>query len=100
MADINSLLVETINGVRIVRAFSAEAQEVRRFGQENNSFYKLMMKAIKRAALVTPLTEFFGVIFGACILVFVGKDVIKGKRKDLVLQEGDVVYVPESFWEP
>ena len=28
------------------------------------------------------------------------KDVIKGKRKDLVLQEGDVIYVPESFWEP
>ncbi len=26
------------------------------------------------------------------------KDVISGKRKDLVLQEGDVVFVPESFW--
>ena len=28
------------------------------------------------------------------------KDIIKGKKKDVVLQEGDVVYVPESFWEP
>jgi polysaccharide export outer membrane protein len=28
------------------------------------------------------------------------KDILKGRRKDLVLQEGDVVYVPESFWEP
>ena len=26
------------------------------------------------------------------------KDIIKGKKKDIVLQEGDVVYVPESFW--
>jgi polysaccharide export outer membrane protein len=26
------------------------------------------------------------------------KDIIKGKKKDLKLQEGDVVYVPESFW--
>lgn len=26
------------------------------------------------------------------------KDVISGRRKDLVLQEGDVVFVPESFW--
>lgn len=26
------------------------------------------------------------------------KDIIKGKKKDVVLQEGDVVYVPESFW--
>jgi polysaccharide export outer membrane protein len=26
------------------------------------------------------------------------KDIIKGKKKDIVLQEGDVVFVPESFW--
>jgi polysaccharide export outer membrane protein len=26
------------------------------------------------------------------------KDIIKGKKKDIALQEGDVVYVPESFW--
>jgi len=26
------------------------------------------------------------------------RDIIKGKKKDVVLQEGDVVYVPESFW--
>jgi polysaccharide export outer membrane protein len=28
------------------------------------------------------------------------KDIIKGRKKDIKLQEGDVVYVPESFWEP
>ncbi|MGZ7065849.1 MAG: polysaccharide biosynthesis/export family protein [Candidatus Aminicenantales bacterium] len=28
------------------------------------------------------------------------KDVISGKRKDIPLQEGDVVFVPESFWTP
>jgi len=26
------------------------------------------------------------------------KSIIKGKKKDIVLREGDVVYVPESFW--
>ena len=26
------------------------------------------------------------------------KDIIKGKKKDFLLQEGDVVYVPGSFW--
>jgi len=26
------------------------------------------------------------------------KNIIKGKKKDVVLQEGDVVFVPESFW--
>jgi polysaccharide export outer membrane protein len=28
------------------------------------------------------------------------RDIIRGKKKDVALQEGDVVYVPESFWEP
>ncbi|MGA2531685.1 MAG: polysaccharide biosynthesis/export family protein [Candidatus Aminicenantales bacterium] len=28
------------------------------------------------------------------------KEVISGKRKDIPLQEGDVVFVPESFWTP
>jgi polysaccharide export outer membrane protein len=28
------------------------------------------------------------------------KDIIKGRKKDIVLREGDVVFVPESFWEP
>ncbi len=26
------------------------------------------------------------------------KDIINGRRKDIMLQEGDVVFVPESFW--
>ena len=26
------------------------------------------------------------------------KDIIKGRKKDIKLQEGDVVFVPESFW--
>lgn len=26
------------------------------------------------------------------------KDIIKGRKKDITLQEGDVVFVPESFW--
>jgi polysaccharide export outer membrane protein len=26
------------------------------------------------------------------------KDIIKGRKKDVKLQEGDVVFVPESFW--
>lgn len=26
------------------------------------------------------------------------KDILKGRKKDITLQEGDVVFVPESFW--
>ncbi|MDD5292614.1 MAG: ABC transporter ATP-binding protein [Candidatus Omnitrophica bacterium] len=79
MADINSLLVETINGVRIVRAFSMEEAEVSKFKAQNHDFFKFTMKTIKRTALLAPLTEFFGAAFGGFILVIVGRRVISGE---------------------
>lgn len=79
MADINSLLVETINGVRIVRAFCMEESEISKFKRQNHDFFKFTMKSIKRTALLAPLTEFFGAIFGGIIFVMVGKEVIAGE---------------------
>ncbi|MDD5005134.1 MAG: ABC transporter ATP-binding protein [Candidatus Omnitrophica bacterium] len=79
MADINSLLVETINGVRIVKAFSMEEYELAKFVRHNYDFFKVMMKSIKRTALLAPLTEFFGAIFGAIIFMWIGKSVIAGE---------------------
>lgn len=78
MADINSLLVETINGVRIVRAFSMEDYELDKFKAQNQAFFKVMMKSIKRTALLAPITEFFGAAFGAFIIIWVGSRVISG----------------------
>ncbi len=79
MADINSLLVETISGVRIVKAFGMEGYEIEKFRKQNYNYYKLAMKAIKRTLLLNPLTEFIGVLFGVFILAWAGKDVISGK---------------------
>ncbi|MBL7129954.1 MAG: ABC transporter ATP-binding protein [Candidatus Omnitrophica bacterium] len=78
MADINSLLIETINGVRIVRAFSMEEYELDKFKRQNQGFFKVMMKTIKRMAMLAPMTEFFGAAFGAVIFVWVGRRVMSG----------------------
>ncbi|MFC1646066.1 ABC transporter ATP-binding protein [Candidatus Omnitrophota bacterium] len=78
MADINSLLIETISGVRIVRAFSMEGYELDKFEKQNQGFYKVMMKSIKRMAMLAPMTEFFGAAFGAVIFVWVGRRVMLG----------------------
>jgi len=78
MADINSLLIETITGVRIVRAFSMEKYEVDKFKNQNQDFFRVMMKSVKRTAMLAPLTEFFGATFGAVIFIWVGKQVIEG----------------------
>ena len=79
MADINSLLVETISGVRIVKAFCMEGYEAKKFGSQNHAYYKLSMKAIKRNLILSPVTEFLGVLTGVFVLGWVGKDVIAGR---------------------
>ncbi len=79
MADINSLLVETISGVKVVKAFCNENYEIQRFHSRNQDFYKLKMKAIRRMLLVTPLTEILGAIFGVGILWWLGREVISGQ---------------------
>lgn len=79
MADINSLLVETISGVRIVKAFCMEPYEVGKFKRQNQDYYKLSMRAIKRTLILSPATEFMGVLTGVFVLAWVGNDVIQGR---------------------
>jgi len=79
MADINSLLLETITGVRVVKAFGMEDYETRRFGGQNKEFYKLTMKSIRRNLILNPLMEIIGALVGIMIFYWVGREVIAGK---------------------
>ncbi|MBF0504549.1 MAG: ABC transporter ATP-binding protein [Candidatus Omnitrophica bacterium] len=78
MADINSLLMETISGVRILKAFGTEKYEIKRFWQQNYDYYKLRMKSIRNMVLMGPITEMVGAFCGMAILLILGKDVLKG----------------------
>lgn len=79
MADINSLLYETIIGARIVKAFNMESYEVNKFAGVNRDYYKVSMKSIKRLLLLGPSTEFLGCIAGIVVFFWGGKEVIAGK---------------------
>jgi subfamily B ATP-binding cassette protein MsbA len=79
MADLNSLLAETIQGAYIVKVFSQEDYELKRFKEINYHYYKFMLKSIKRTLLLSPLTEFIGALGAVIILVIAGKEVISGK---------------------
>jgi len=79
MADINSLLFETISGVRVVKAFNMEDYETNRFKAQNQDFYKLKMKAIRRTLWINPITEFVGALCGVGVLLWIGRQVISGQ---------------------
>ncbi len=79
MADINSLLVETFIGVRIVKAFGMEAREVSRFKSRNNDYYRLAMKSIKRTLLLGIVTELIGVAAALFVMFYSGRQVLEGQ---------------------
>lgn len=79
MADINSLLYESIIGIRIVKAFNMEDYEIKKFNKANHDYYKISMKSIKRLLVLGPSTEFIGCLAGIVVFFLGGKEVIEGR---------------------
>ena len=78
MGDINVALYETISGIRIVKAFSMESYESKRFTDDNQQFYKLSMKAIKRMEVISPMSECGIIVCTALIVLVAGKSIVGG----------------------
>ncbi len=79
MADLNSLMAETIQGAYIVKVFSREDYELDRFKKINNDYYKFTLKSVKRIIVIGPLTEFIGSIGIITMLWIIGREVIAGR---------------------
>ncbi|MFH1996944.1 MAG: ABC transporter ATP-binding protein [Candidatus Omnitrophota bacterium] len=78
MADINTTLYETISGIRVVKAFSTEDFESEKVAGQNQRFYKLAMKSIKRMTVLSPITEFVGILCFGAVLWVVGEQIVTG----------------------
>lgn len=78
MGTLNSLLQETISGIRIVKAFCMEKYENARFAAESERLFKLSMKTVSINAMASPLMEFLGGLGIAAIIFYGGYNVIKG----------------------
>ena len=77
MGSLTSLLQETISGNRIVKAFSMEDHENKRFSKENERLFKLVMKSVSVRAITTPLMELLGGVGIAAIVFYGGYQVIQ-----------------------
>ncbi|HEY8133479.1 MAG TPA: ABC transporter transmembrane domain-containing protein [Thermoanaerobaculia bacterium] len=65
MADMATILEETIRGVRIVKAFTMERFEIGRFREATRRHLGSTLKAQKIQALTSPVMELIG---GVCVL--------------------------------
>lgn len=72
MADITSILQETISGVKIVKAFGMENYENKKFKKETHNYFKLMLKIVRVRNTSSPVTEFLSVAIGVVIIYYGG----------------------------
>jgi subfamily B ATP-binding cassette protein MsbA len=78
MGSITAFLHETITGNRIVKAFTMEEYEKRRFAEENERFFQIIFKRVRIRALSHPLIELMGGVGVAVIIWVGGYSVVKG----------------------
>jgi len=76
IADVTSVLQETIAGVKVVKAFGMEEFENRKFERENRGLFHTAMKITLVRNLASPTTEFLSAVAGGAIIWFGGQQVL------------------------
>jgi len=77
-ADMATALQETLTGIRIVKGFTQETAEDRRFARHNQAYFRSLMKSTQVSAITSPVLEAIGVIGVAGIIWYGGSQVIRG----------------------
>ncbi len=78
IATINSTVVETFSGIKVVRGFSLEKQQNKKLDLQNDQFLSVMKSNVKYTELSSPLMEILGMVSGAFILWYGGNQVLEG----------------------
>ena len=86
LADVTSMLQETIQGVRIVRSFNRGAYEEKRFRKINKMSFTAAVRAIRQQSQMTPFVEFLAAIAVCAIIWYGGVSVIDG-----VMSTGELI---------
>ncbi len=86
LADVTSILQETIQAVRIVRSFNRGDYEEKRFNEINRQSFKATVRSIRQQSQMTPFVEFLSAIAVCAIIWYGGVSVI-----DNVMTTGELM---------
>lgn len=78
LGELISVIDESITGLKIIKAFNAEAQFFKRFDDHNDGYFSLMRRLYKREYLASPMSEFISLSVIAMLLYVGGSLVLKG----------------------
>jgi ATP-binding cassette subfamily B protein/subfamily B ATP-binding cassette protein MsbA len=89
MAQLFGVLEETFRGIKIVKAFTNERQERRRYHERSKEYYKKSMRIARYDALSHPITEIMGILT-VCLALLAGAWlVLKGETHLLGIRMAD-----------
>ena len=77
LGEILSTIEETLGGIRVVKAFNAEFQQLEKFKQENRDLLRIKNNSIRRRDLASPVSETLGIVSVCCVLYYGGRLVLK-----------------------
>ncbi len=95
MADVNSVLEENVSNMRIVKAFSMEEFEAKKFVQATYDYFRSLVRMTRIRHLATPINDMLATGAGILILLYAGSRILSGTGE---LAAGDfMTYVVSMF---
>jgi subfamily B ATP-binding cassette protein MsbA len=80
LGNLTTLLQETVQGNRVVKAFNMEEYEKRRFAAEGEALFRLIMRVSRIRAFNTPMMEVLAAFGIAGVVLYGGHSVVGGGR--------------------
>jgi subfamily B ATP-binding cassette protein MsbA len=95
MADVNSVLEENVSNMRIVKAFSMEEFEAKKFIGTTYDYFRSLVRMTRIRHLASPINDMLATGAGALILWYAGSRILSGTGE---LGAGDfMTYVVSMF---
>lgn len=87
MGQLLSVIEESLSGVRIIKAFTAEKKAYERFEHENDHHQTLMTRAFRKRELSSPLNEFLGAVVMIALVWYGGSLILESSGSAMSGQE-------------
>lgn len=77
LGEMIAVVEESLSGMRIVKAFTAEKYQLGKFSEANASYFKTMTRAFRKRDVSSPLTEILFIIIIVVVLWYGGSLVLE-----------------------
>ncbi len=78
IGDISSIVKEALHGIRIVKAFTLEEAQMRRFSEATGHYMTSNINIVRKAAMMSPITQIVGTAVASVLLMRGIGDVLAG----------------------